>query len=853
MASTSWLNPGTAIAMADLINGTEYRNAWDADRAKSQDGQYANIRIGADNRYENAPLRVVNFGTDAAIPTGATITGIEVKVRRWAYPPDAYVTAAADNLIRLVLHSGSHLYQVTMGTGTATGINDQRGSNLASSTLWPQSEAAIADAIYGGPTNLWGAGLTDAQIRSTAFGLDIKPSGGGKSDVSCFVDCIQVRIHYEGGAEPEPQPNPAVGNLTASLSGASMSAVSRAATKAVLNRSTATLTRTIATKAVTKAVLNRSLVAATGVSATKALSRSTLTATLPAATLNSTTTVQSGTIYPVHPTVLNIGSYAANYENARQGAGLVNGQFGWVGQYWNGGQYEINQVMLGFDLTGLPNKKITKAELRFNVNEAYGQNTIEARIHDWVDVTSFVPGNQLDTKPLLGSLGVNSNQTGNKAMALTGLPHGAFVKLVLAGADQRTGTPPVDDDTTLLIGTGATLYLEFSETEPAFTPAVGSLTADLPAATLSSASQALSAGALAGTAPEASLIGRAVATIRASLDQALAASGLTAASTVKATASISASLPVASAAITGQLTTKAGMAAVAHASTLNGASATVASGSLVASLPAAQLTATTVGTNSGVNANLPAAGLVAHTTAWVKSSLSAELPAATSVANADTDNQLGAVAHMPAAQLSATGRVFAQGGVSVALAPATLSASVKSPVTGSVSADAPKTSLIAYSKITATGGFAADLSPASLSASVASQAKGQVVSTTPALSISALSKSDSGVSLGALASPLQLDASATAAVSSDLVVQLPSAQLVAVTVGLVPITPTPERTIVIPAEDRVIRVAAESRLVVVEGEIRLVSVGPESRLITVPAEDRTVNTAAEKRLLVATS
>lgn len=160
------------------------------------------------------------------------------------------------------------------------------------------------------------------------------------------------------------------------------------------------------------------------------------------------------------PSTLNVGSYSGNYEVARTGAGLTTGIYGWVGQYFTGSSYEISQVFLGFDLSAVPNREITKAELRFTVNEAYGVNTVEARLHDWQDANSFVAGADLASKPLLGSTSVSAGQTGAKVISLTGVTRSSLLKIVLAGADQRTGTPPVGDDTTLLLSAGASLYLE---------------------------------------------------------------------------------------------------------------------------------------------------------------------------------------------------------------------------------------------------------------------------------------------------------------------------------------------------------------------------------------------------------
>lgn len=874
MASTSWLIPGTAIAMADLINGTPYQNSWDQDLAKSQDGQYATIRIGADNRYENAPLRVVNFGTDAAIPTGATITGIEVKVRRWAYPPETYVTAAADNLIRLVLHSGSNLYQVTMGTGTATGINDQRGSNLASSNLWPQSEAAIADAIYGGPTNLWDAGLTDAQIRSSAFGIDIKPSGGGKSDVVCFVDCIQVRIHYEGGSTPEPEPSPTVSSNPAPCPvvitpRAASTSATRSFTAATKRRSVV-LTRRTPT---TSAARNFSAYPASA-----PLSLTTQSATATASQVIAQTITS--------PSTLNVGSYSGNYEVARAGAGLTTGIYGWVGQYFTGSSYEISQVFLGFDLSAVPNREITKAELRFTVNEAYGVNTVEARLHDWQDASSFVAGADLASKPLLGSTSVSAGQTGAKVISLTGVTRSSLLKIVLAGADQRTGTPPVGDDTTLLLSAGASLYLEFGDE----IQSVDALASPVPAnieitrsapnasfttayvATPSSTSLALQGGL--GSA-RASILSAPTAAILSLGSKGVSINSAALAGVLRGNLSIVSQSPAIGAGSTTN-PSRAALSLTGGVLNSNASATAIPSSASVAMTPMAAVT--TGQRNLSANPSPGVLGLLAQIGAAASSAVSTLLAgsvnlaggsvsASSSTANETKPQPSSIVSTGCGASTAAGSRATAStGSLSVIGQPITSNASTNagaSPLravvvlTGAVVVAGASTDVASYPQragLGITGREVATFATRSFDALVRfatlklTGRSPQVLATTnvqaePQVSALLVSGSDAG-----------------ARSSSDALTQAGRVEFVGLLVEavatvspVVPITPTPERTIVIPAEDRLVRVAAESRLVIAQGEIRLVKVSPESRLITVPAEDRTVNTAAEKRLLVATS
>lgn len=156
----------------------------------------------------------------------------------------------------------------------------------------------------------------------------------------------------------------------------------------------------------------------------------------------------------------NEGSYAA----AREGSGVSKyiSQYGWVGQYF-GGNYEVNQVFAGFDLSSLPaNAVITAAKLTLTISESYGTTVVEVRQHDFQanSINAFVAGSQLANKPLLGGANINDGFIGTVAVDLTGLTRVGLAKFVLASTTQRTGTAPTGDTTTRV--TAAKLDVTYS-------------------------------------------------------------------------------------------------------------------------------------------------------------------------------------------------------------------------------------------------------------------------------------------------------------------------------------------------------------------------------------------------------
>jgi hypothetical protein len=110
-----------------------------------------------------------NYGFN--IPTGATITGIQVTIMRQSSSSNSLT----DNVVQL-LKSGNRV-----------------GSDYSSSTSWPTSMTA---ASYGGSSDLWNTSWTVADINSSNFGVALSVSNGASSPRTASVDYIQITVYY---------------------------------------------------------------------------------------------------------------------------------------------------------------------------------------------------------------------------------------------------------------------------------------------------------------------------------------------------------------------------------------------------------------------------------------------------------------------------------------------------------------------------------------------------------------------------------------------------------------------------------------------------------------------------------
>jgi len=162
--STAWTYPGTTAS-----DGTYGTFAWaDPNNAQASDDANASFTSNALNSSEY--LKCTNFSF--SLPTGVTITGIEIKIERTA----DFVDEVKDDVIKLVI-GGSVV-----------------GNSLAVENSWNTTEENFT---YGDQSNLWGNSISKAQVESADFGVVLSAAiyaGGGTN--TPLVDSVAIKVYY---------------------------------------------------------------------------------------------------------------------------------------------------------------------------------------------------------------------------------------------------------------------------------------------------------------------------------------------------------------------------------------------------------------------------------------------------------------------------------------------------------------------------------------------------------------------------------------------------------------------------------------------------------------------------------
>lgn len=172
--------------------------------------------------------------------------------------------------------------------------------------------------------------------------------------------------------------------------------------------------------------------------------------------------------YPLLPTSYAISSYGG-YEAAREAEQGIVGEWFWLGIYDAGHQFEINQLMLGFDTTDSPNLPVTGITLELPIDQAYGLTRVLALHHEWEDdgVGAFIKGSEIESLYTLADFTVDESDTGSIFVKLdaTYLPDIAKIGLVPADLvhEQYNGS---GDDTTLIIENGIKLHVTYADAPP---------------------------------------------------------------------------------------------------------------------------------------------------------------------------------------------------------------------------------------------------------------------------------------------------------------------------------------------------------------------------------------------------
>ena len=169
MSDTGWKSPGTVVN-DDSVSGKSWQNP---DNAKIEDGNTSYIIEPAYTQY----LKATNFGF--SVPSGATIDGIEVGVKRKSSDAGYWIL---DYSVKLVKSDG--------GFSVANRANTDPG----------QWSTTLTYAFYGGSSDLWGESWTSSDINNSNFGIAF--SVDGYDEPSLEVDHIQIKVYYTDNSTP---------------------------------------------------------------------------------------------------------------------------------------------------------------------------------------------------------------------------------------------------------------------------------------------------------------------------------------------------------------------------------------------------------------------------------------------------------------------------------------------------------------------------------------------------------------------------------------------------------------------------------------------------------------------------
>ena len=167
---------GLSGMIAGGIPGNAPGTAVDVDTGNDPWGNPGNVYV-SDNTYaavaldssRSNTLRVTNFGF--AIPAGATINGITVRIERRAITSGGVVQ--------------DYRIQLRKSGGVA-------GDDKASATAWPATDAV---ATYGGVADLWGTTWTATEVNNSGFGVEIE-AVGTVNPMTAQVDYVTIQVSY---------------------------------------------------------------------------------------------------------------------------------------------------------------------------------------------------------------------------------------------------------------------------------------------------------------------------------------------------------------------------------------------------------------------------------------------------------------------------------------------------------------------------------------------------------------------------------------------------------------------------------------------------------------------------------
>jgi hypothetical protein len=146
--------------------------------ARESDDVYTISKLNVNAFSEGSTHYLVATGFDFAIPSGAAICGIEVRLEKHYQVNSGILSTISDKSVRL-LRNGN-----------------PAGSDRAAGETWQTTDALTS---YGNVWDPWGTSWTAADINSPSFGVAISvtaASGAADLILEARIDQVTIIIHY---------------------------------------------------------------------------------------------------------------------------------------------------------------------------------------------------------------------------------------------------------------------------------------------------------------------------------------------------------------------------------------------------------------------------------------------------------------------------------------------------------------------------------------------------------------------------------------------------------------------------------------------------------------------------------
>jgi hypothetical protein len=166
-------SPGTVVQSLPRASEGDGGVKWtDLDNAKTKDGAFAKVVLGAGQESEELRITGFNF----KLPAGSVFQGVDVELDRQA--PDGGIV---DGFVALV------------------GVKNQVGKGKFIATPWPTT--IVGQHHYAQATDTWGMDLNPPDVETVDFGVGIwvkrdPAAPSSPVNATALVDGMTIRVHF---------------------------------------------------------------------------------------------------------------------------------------------------------------------------------------------------------------------------------------------------------------------------------------------------------------------------------------------------------------------------------------------------------------------------------------------------------------------------------------------------------------------------------------------------------------------------------------------------------------------------------------------------------------------------------